>query len=356
METSLKMILGYFEPEIDYTIEETEKITGKVPEKGSWSFDWSIWFVNHGYFVKHYTVFDFESFKKDGIDYIRQKYGNETADWQLANSDIEHAKSLVDEYLSKVVIVDKQPTINDIKVELDNGFVAKAMVNSNVLNDEEGYEGQAEITAPDNHLHSYALFKDTSRPQDGMDYSPMPLKANAWVQDFTYLRIRSRMFYLALVMDLSTREILSWKLGTNHSSQLTHIALIQALGNNPSPSIVHSDRGSEYLSERHQDTCDRFEIQLSASSPGRPWQNGFMERCIKSIKEELGSLARYQTIDELYIGIANAISYYNNDRIHTALKMSPAAYAASLKPKLKLKSKAKPKLKRRGRVFGKKVA
>jgi hypothetical protein len=104
VETSLKMILGYFEPEIDYTIEETEKITGKVPEKGSWSFDWSIWFVNHGYFVKHYTVFDFESFKKDGIDYIRQKYGNETADWQLANSDIEHAKSLVDEYLSKVVL------------------------------------------------------------------------------------------------------------------------------------------------------------------------------------------------------------------------------------------------------------
>ena len=94
VETSLKMILGYFEPEIDYTIEETEKITGKVPEKGSWSFDWSIWFVNHGYFVKHYTVFDFESFKKDGIDYIRQKYGNETADWQLANSDIEHAKSV----------------------------------------------------------------------------------------------------------------------------------------------------------------------------------------------------------------------------------------------------------------------
>jgi transposase InsO family protein len=218
----------------------------------------------------------------------------------------------------------------------------------------QGYKGQAEITAPDNHLHSYALFKDASRPQDGMDYSLMALEANAWVQDFTYLRIRSGMFYLALVMDLSTREILSWKLGTNHSSQLTHVALIQALRNNPSPSILHSDRGSEYLSERHQNTCDRFETRLSASSPGRPWQNGFMERCIKSIKEELGSLAAYQTIDELYIGIANAISYYNNDRIHTALKMSPAAYAASLKPKLKLKSR--PKLKRRGLVFGKKVA
>ena len=187
-----------------------------------------------------------------------------------------------------------------------------------------------------------------------MDYSPMTEKANAWVQDFTYLRIRSGIFYLALVMNLSTREILSWKLGTNHSSELTHTALIQALRSNPSPSILHSDRGSEYLSERHQNTCARFEIQLSASKPGRPWQNGFMERCIKSIKEELGSIASYQTIDELYVGITNTISYYNHDRIHTALNMSPAAYASSIKPKAQTKPKLLLGSKRL--VFGKKVA
>ncbi len=109
-----------------------------------------------------------------------------------------------------------------------------------------GYGGKPEISAPGNHLHTYALFKDASRPQDGMNYTPMAQEANAWVQDFTYLRIRSGMFYLALVMDLTTRQILSWKLGTNHSSSLTHIALIQALRNNSSPSILHSDRGSEY--------------------------------------------------------------------------------------------------------------
>lgn len=193
-----------------------------------------------------------------------------------------------------------------------------------------GYGGRPEITAPENHLHAYALFKDTARPQDGMDYSPMTQEANAWAQDFTYLRIRSGMFYLALVMDLATREILSWKLGTNHSSSLTHIALIQALRTNQSPSILHSDRGSEYLSERHATTCQRFGITLSASRPGSPWQNGYMERCIRSLKEELGPLANYRDIDELYVGVVNAIAYYNNDRIHLGLKMSPAAYAASL--------------------------
>lgn len=193
------------------------------------------------------------------------------------------------------------------------------------------YGGKPEIAAPANHLHTYAMFKDNARPQDGMDYSPMTQEANAWAQDFTYLRIRSGMYYLALVMDLATREVLSWKLGTSHGNQLTHIALIQALRNNPSPAILHSDRGSEYLSERHQATCARFGITLSASKPGSPWQNGFMERCIKSVKEELGPLVNYQDIDELYIGITNAIAYYNNERIHVALKMPPRAYAKLLR-------------------------
>lgn len=205
---------------------------------------------------------------------------------------------------------------------------------------------KAEVDAPNNHLYTYALYKDNARPQDGMDYSPMTQEANAWVQDFTYLRIRSGMYYLAIVMDLATREILSWKLGTNHSSSLTHIALIQALRTNPSPSILHSDRGSEYLSERHQATCQRFGITLSASKPGSPWQNGFMERCIKSVKEELGPLAGYQDIDELYVGVTNAIAYYNNDRIHLSLKMSPRAYAKSLG-----RHQRRPR-----RVFGKVVA
>ncbi|MAU34005.1 hypothetical protein CL689_00110 [Candidatus Saccharibacteria bacterium] len=141
---------------------------------------------------------------------------------------------------------------------------------------------------------------------------------------------------MALVMNLSTREVLSWKLGTTHSSSLTHIALIQALRTHPSPAILHSDRGSEYLSERHQATCTRFGITLSASKPGKPWQNGYMERCVKSIKEELGPLAQFQTINELYIGMTNAIAYYNTQRIHTALKMPPRDYVKNLRNPRKL--------------------
>src|SRR5687768_1824496 len=98
LEMGLKMILGFFDPNKEYSTEELEKITAKQPEKGSWEMPHSIWFAEHGYEIKHYSTFDYQAFKEKGIDYIREAYGEEVSDWQRANSDIEQARSLVDTY------------------------------------------------------------------------------------------------------------------------------------------------------------------------------------------------------------------------------------------------------------------
>lgn len=145
VETSLKMILKYFEPDKDYSVEKLEKITGKQPEKGSWSFQWSIWFTDHGYTVKHYTTFDFKAFMDEGIDYIRHEYGHEVADWQEQNSDVEFARSQTKEYLEKVEVVAKKPTIDEIRQEHGARSLVKPMVNSRVLNNKEGYEGHSVV-------------------------------------------------------------------------------------------------------------------------------------------------------------------------------------------------------------------
>jgi len=189
--------------------------------------------------------------------------------------------------------------------------------------------GSPEISAPLNILQRYARFKNELRPQEGMDYSGM-VNAHAWVQDFTYLWFEKHWNYLAVVLDLKTRQVVGWALGTRHSSELTLAALKDALRKHPPPAILHSDQGSEYLSYVHQLICERYEIQLSASNKSSPWQNGFMETWFRGFKVELGSLTQYGDIAELHEAIALQIHYYNHDRIHSALGMSPAAYAASL--------------------------
>ena len=55
-----------------------------------------------------------------------------------------------------------------------------------------------------------------------------------------------------------------------------------------------------------------------------------MERWFGGFKREIGSLAQYKDLPQLHEAIALHIHYYNTGRIHTALGMSPAAYAAKL--------------------------
>ena len=194
-----------------------------------------------------------------------------------------------------------------------------------------GYKtSRPEIATPPNILHRYATFKDEDRPQDGMDYSEM-VNAEAWAQDFSHIWFDRKWYYLAVVASLKTREIVGWKLGCTHSSQLTLEALLEALSKHQKPALIHSDQGSEYLSYKHRDLCEKMEIQLSCSNKSSPWQNGFMERIFCTIKDELPPLNTVKDLPQLYETIALTIHYYNTQRIHTALGMSPAAYAASLK-------------------------
>lgn len=194
-----------------------------------------------------------------------------------------------------------------------------------------GRSNPAEILAAPNALKRFAAFRDELRPQAGQTYAGM-VDSGGWVQDFTYLWFQRSWHYLAVVLDLKTRRILGWRLGLRHTSELTHAALFDALGKYPPPAILHSDQGSEYLSYKHQLTCDRYEITLSTSDKASPWQNGFMERWFGSFKAELGTLTPYHDLAQLYEAIALTVHYYNHERIHLALKMSPAAYAASLIP------------------------
>ena len=190
--------------------------------------------------------------------------------------------------------------------------------------------GKPELTAPPNALHSYAVFKNETRPQDGMDYSNM-VNAEAWAQDFTYLWFNQSFSYLAVVLSLKTREIVGWRLGTNHSSELTYAALLDAVSKHQPPAILHSDQGSEYLSHKHELLCHKLEVVLSCSAKSSPWQNGFMERFMLTLKLELGKLSRLADLGQLNEAIALYIHYYNTKRIHTALKTTPAAYAAHIK-------------------------
>lgn len=190
----------------------------------------------------------------------------------------------------------------------------------------------AEIDSPDNELRNFWELKNPDNPRDGYSFAILTKpELNIWAEDFTYIGWHGRFLYLAVTLRLSTREVLGWSLGLYHDADLVCASLEDALRTNIPPNIAHTDQGSEYMSQKNSDLCENAGIKMSASDKGEPWQNGYMERFFNTFKEEMEYVIRdCKTLSEVYEKIAGWIYYYNYKRIHTALKMSPKAYAAKL--------------------------
>lgn len=148
-----------------------------------------------------------------------------------------------------------------------------------------------------------------------------------WTADFTHLNFQGKVVYIATVMDLYTRRIVGISILTNHAVQLVMSALMDALHNNSRPQIFHSDNGSEYNSELFIDVLQNLNINISRSKPGCPWENGYQESFHSQFKVDFGDPVRFKTLGELVYEIYQTIYYYNNKRIHSALRMSPNQFA-----------------------------
>lgn len=158
--------------------------------------------------------------------------------------------------------------------------------------------------------------------------SLFPLYQNhIWITDFTYLKWLGGWIYMATVIDLFSREVVGLSIKTNHHAILVSEALLNALMQNPAPLIIHSDQGSEYKSKLFRVILKDFNIHQSMSKKGSPWQNGYQESFYGNWKVDIGDINRFKSLGELTAEIYRSIYYYNNERIHTSLGMSPKKFA-----------------------------
>jgi len=173
------------------------------------------------------------------------------------------------------------------------------------------------------------------KPASGLPPAPNLLAAVtptrpdvAWASDFTHLRFRNRTLYLATVVDVWTREIVGVCPLTLHTVHLVMAALADALRHGRQPFILHSDQGSEYRAKPYRTYVERFGIRISMSRKSSPWENGYQESFYSQFKIDLGDPNHFGSLGELVAAIYETIRIYNTTRIHTALRMPPAVFAA----------------------------
>ncbi|PJE63370.1 hypothetical protein COU89_03690 [Candidatus Roizmanbacteria bacterium CG10_big_fil_rev_8_21_14_0_10_45_7] len=140
-QAGLKMILKYFLPDKDYSMEELDVLCAKKEGLYTWASQALLNLHAMGFDIVDIDTFDIDAFMRTGGEYLIKKYGAEMGNIQVRNSDIVQEQRIYGEYSKLGIHQQHLPTITDIKHLLNEGYLACCNVNYYALNGKEGYGG-----------------------------------------------------------------------------------------------------------------------------------------------------------------------------------------------------------------------
>lgn len=142
-----------------------------------------------------------------------------------------------------------------------------------------------------------------------------------WVADITYLRTMNGFCYLALISDQYSRKIVGWDVAESLELQGALRALDQALQHCPKQArpIHHSDRGSQYRSNKYLQTLQEHNCTISMTEVDHCAENAQAERLNGILKDEYLLDQLFHDTEQARNAAQQAINLYNGDRPHLNL-------------------------------------
>ncbi|CAO3438438.1 Transposase [Azospirillum doebereinerae] len=150
-----------------------------------------------------------------------------------------------------------------------------------------------------------------------------------WTGDITYIATQDGWLYLAVVIDLFSRQVVGWALGERMTRQLVIDALTMAwLRRQPAEGVIfHSDQGSQYASADFQAPLRRYGMRGSMSRKGNCWDNAVIETLFGSLKVDRLHGMRFETRRRAKDEVIDWLGFYNHRRMHSTLGYtSPMAF------------------------------
>ena len=128
-----------------------------------------------------------------------------------------------------------------------------------------------------------------------------------------------RKFRLLNIIDDFNREVLAIETDTSFPTMrlirvLEYLEEFRGL-----PQMIRVDNGPEFISHKLDLWCKGRKINLIFIQPGKPMQNGFIERCNGNIRRELLNAYVFKTLDEVREKAEEYMIDYNHHRPHQAL-------------------------------------
>ncbi len=145
----------------------------------------------------------------------------------------------------------------------------------------------------------------------------------AWVGDITYIATTEGWLFLAVIIDLFSRQVIGWSLRSDMTRDIAIDALRMAwFKRHPDKEaglIFHSDRGSQYASKDYREALTKYGITASMSRRGNCWDNACSETLFGSLKVERLHGQRFGTRRQAKDAVVDWILWYNRTRLHSTL-------------------------------------
>lgn len=155
-----------------------------------------------------------------------------------------------------------------------------------------------------------------------------------WLADLSYIATDEGWLYLAVVLDLYTRQVVGWAMADHLGHELALAALDMAIERQrPAPGVIaHSDRGVQYAAHAYRARLLAHGMLPSMSRRGDPLDNAPMESFFATLKRELVEDAKYPTRTDARADLFQYIEgFYNRRRLHSGIGyLTPEQKAAAV--------------------------
>lgn len=181
-------------------------------------------------------------------------------------------------------------------------------------------------------LHEEKMQNHRGRSQEpGKHHKPTSYTATApnqvWTWDITYLNgpIKGLFFYLYLILDIFSRNIVGWEVwaeeSAEHASELIKRACLSQKRLTTMPLVLHSDNGSPMKGATMLETLYALGITPSNSRPRVSNDNPYSESLFKTLKYRPNYQPKgFNDISEAREWCAAFVRWYRYEHHHSGIK------------------------------------
>jgi len=132
------------------------------------------------------------------------------------------------------------------------------------------------------------------------------------------------------IIDDYNRECLAIEIGVSICSQRVTRVLNWIIKMKGKPDRIRTDNGPEYTSAHYMDWCEENGIKPIHIQPGKPNQNGYIERFNRTFREDVLDAYLFESISQMQLKAELWRQEYNTGHPHIALgRMSPIGFKNS---------------------------